>query len=396
MTRFSMKRRTRGGNYTMIVGITIPVIFGFTAIALDIAYLELARTQAQNVADAASHAAFAVYRDTLDVDLGIEAATYIVEHNSVGDGLGTLAALEYGGWDPLDGNFSVANPWTNAVKVQVSRSGTNHLPPLMSVVFGNDGWDIFSDAVTAGTTRELMVVQDITGSMATQMDDARAANLALLDYLINSPYPDDQVGMVTFVGGVQDVPWSPLTKVEGNEDATEALWATLDVCNCNVPWYEAACQLNPPVEGNSADYDTCWEWFCDIEYGNINENPHMQDCFEEGSQTNPGPGVSQAVDEILAKGDPTAFEGIILVSDGLPCCGELVAEREAEGIAAVDYAYDNGIHVWSIGLNDEGDDFTYLEGLIRGYGQFYETPDSDELAGIMLDVATSIPVMLVQ
>jgi hypothetical protein len=203
--------------------------------------------------------------------------------------------------------------------------------------------------------------------------------------------------MVTFVGGVEDVPWAPLIDIEGNEVAIRSQWETLDNCNCNIPWYETQCQAYPPEEGPMpAEYSACWEWFCDVEYGNINENPQMMDCFDHGSQTSPGPGIDQAVDELLAKGDPTAFQGIVLVSDGNPCCEALVAEREAEGTAAVDYAWSNGIHVWTIGISDEGEDFTYIEGLARGYGQFFETPDAADLSGIMLDVATSIPVMLVQ
>lgn len=396
MTRLPFQRRSRRGNYTMIIGLTVPVTFGFTAIALDIAYLELSLTQAQNVADAASHAAFAVYRDTLDVDAGQAAADYVVLNNAVGDGLGTLATLQYGGWDPSDGSFSVGYPWSNAVKVEITRAGDNRLLPLMSVVFGNNGWDLFTDAVTAGTTRELMIVQDVSGSMAEKIDDARAADIALLDYLTDSPYPSDQVGMVTFVGGVEDEPWSPLLDLEGNEGTIRSQWETLDTCNCNVPWYETQCQAFPPEEGDPADYPTCWEWFCDVEYGNANGNPQMMDCFDNGSGTSPGPGIDQAVDELLAKGDPTAFQGVILVSDGNPCCAELTDEREAEGVAAADYAYANGIHVWTIGIADEGEDFTYLDNLTRGYGQFFETPDAAELGDIMLDVATSIPVMLVQ
>jgi hypothetical protein len=49
-----------------------------------------------------------------------------------------------------------------------------------------------------------------------------------------------------------------------------------------------------------------------------------------------------------------------------------------------------------VGFNEGGDDFRFLETLPRGQGTFYETPDPDELTDIMIEIAASIPVTLVQ
>ncbi len=391
-------RRERRGNYSLIIGITIPLTFGFAALGLDLAYLTLARTQAQAISDAASHAAFVVYRDSLDPDLALDAATYIVNNNNVGDRPPTLESVILGGWDPSDASFSVDYDWTNAAFVEVSRAGQNKLEPLIARVIGWTGWSIYSSAVTAGQTREVMIAQDITGSFADEdMDNARIADLAFLDYMISSPYPNDKVGMSTFVGGVEDDAWDPLDPLEGNEVATRALWETLDSCNCNEPAYEPICQaIHSPSEW--AGYGACWEWFCDDGYHNVNEQPHMQDCFDFGAETAPGAGIDQSIDELLASGVPTSFQAIVLVSDGAPCCGDvLTAEREADAVAAADRAWENGIHVWTVGF-DAGDtgNLVFLESLQRGMGESYVTPDSDELAAIMIEIATAMPVTLVQ
>jgi hypothetical protein len=42
------------------------------------------------------------------------------------------------------------------------------------------------------------------------------------------------------------------------------------------------------------------------------------------------------------------------------------------------------------------DQSAYLASLVRGYGQFYETPDSTELPAILEEIAKSIPISIVR
>ncbi|MFT4625012.1 MAG: Flp pilus assembly protein TadG [Myxococcota bacterium] len=395
-----LRRQNRRGNYSLFMGVLIPVVFGFMALGLDISYVQLAQTQAQHVADAASHAAFVAWRAS-DDDVAYEnawaAAQYIVDSNSVGFGTADLDNVEIGGWDPEARDFSAARDYRNAARVQLSRAGGNSIELMMAPVIDKEAPDLFGSAVTAGRTREIMIAQDITGSYADDIDSARAANLAFLDYMIENPYPGDMIGMTVFVGGVEDVPWDPIDYIAGNEAEIYTRWAILESCNCApLAWSNDDCLASYDGVWDADLFDECWEWFCEEYYLNVDEQPHMPDCHAVGTQTSPGPGIEQAVDQLVSIGNPTSFQAIIVNHDGVPCCGDVTAERTAATVAAVDRAWENGIHVWVVGFNEAGADFSFLDSLPRGQGTFYETPDPDDLTGIMIEIAASIPVTLVQ
>ena len=145
------------------------------------------------------------------------------------------------------------------------------------------------------------------------------------------------------------------------------------MCNCTDPY----------------TVDQCNDWF-----NGVNASPQMPDCYDFGTNTAPGPGIEQAVDALVTGGSATAFEAILLISDGLPCCGGEVAERAAAGVAAADLAWDSSIHVWSVTYENGGGDFSYNASLVRGMGKAYATPTPEELPAILEEIAKSIPVVL--
>ncbi len=384
------------------MGVLVPVVFGFMALGLDVSYVQLANTQAQHVADAASHAAFVTYRSSpsgIAYEEAFAAAQFVVDSNPVGFGTATLDHVYIGGWDPDLRVFDNDSEFENAARVELSRVGGNSVELFMAPVLRKSAPPLFGDAITAGRTREIMIAQDVTGSYAEDIGSARDANIAFLEYMIENPYPGDMVGMTAFVGGVDVDAWDPLDFVEGSEAETYARWSTLDTCNCTTStWEDDDCAADYPDWRSVAksEHGECWEWYCDTFYGNIDEHPQMPDCFEVGAQTAPGPGIDQAVDQLLLVGNPASFQAVIVNHDGLPCCADDTAERTAATVAAVERAWDNGIHVWVVGFNEDGGDFSFLSTLPRGQGKFYETPDATQLTDIMIEIASSIPVTLVQ
>lgn len=52
-----LSRSKRAGNYTVLMLLLLGVLLGFSALAVDVSLMRLAKTQAQDVADAAAHAA---------------------------------------------------------------------------------------------------------------------------------------------------------------------------------------------------------------------------------------------------------------------------------------------------------------------------------------------------
>ena len=129
------KRTERRGNYTMMMGGLMFVVVGFAAFAVDIGLITMSELQSQATADAASHAALVMFRETHDYDgdpsaaiaAGNAAAQWIVDHNDVGMG---HAELESG--NPVYGQFDYStslfqpgfwpNGGANAVRVEVART----------------------------------------------------------------------------------------------------------------------------------------------------------------------------------------------------------------------------------------------------------------------------------
>ncbi|MBW1877132.1 MAG: VWA domain-containing protein [Deltaproteobacteria bacterium] len=371
----------------------MPVVLGFAALGVDLSFMQLTELQSQYAADAAAHAAFVRYRATGDPTQGVAAAEYMLSQNLVGGAPAELHHLHYGSW--TNGVFDNGDPEANAVEAHVQRKNSNAIPLFFAGFLGHPTQEVESWSVTAGHPRQIMMVQDITGSFRDDIDKARVADLAFLDYLLEHPYPNDMIGMSTFVGGVQATAWSPLEYTSTGADIY-AHWQKLDWCNC----HQDALQ---DYFGNPEDWCTgslcpvpSWQEYCDVYGEGHNMRPSMVDCWSVGVNTAPGPGIDQAVDELLARGEEKAFRAIILVSDGLPCCGADTEPREAAAVVAADRAWANGIHVWSVAFNNGGGDFAFLQSLSRGMGRAYETPDAAALQGILLEIAASIPVLTVQ
>jgi hypothetical protein len=380
---------SRRGNYSILFTLLVPVTFGFCALSVDLSYMQFTQTQLQHVADAASHAALVRYRQTSRKGKARRSATKVVDANFVGAGHATLDLVEFGRFQ--NGTFTPNTPDINATRAHVSRvgqptSGGNGIPlffaPMLGVIGGSGPtWTYFEPtavAMTSGRVREICIAQDITGSFSDDIGYARQAALAFLDYFIAQPYPGDKLAMSTFVGGVEPDIWTPLSDVDTQSSVIDGQWSTLDSCNCD-RWH----------------YRSGPNW-CINYYGNYNGQPWMQDCYDYGSMTSQGPGIDQCAEELMTNGNPTAFKAIILISDGLPCCNSNTAARAQMARDAADNAWDNDIHLWSVAYMNGGGDFSFLQSLVRGYGVAFETPDPAELEEIMIEIANSIPIVLVE
>ena len=384
MQNSSKKATRQRGSYSILFALFVPITFGFCALSVDLSYMQFTQMQLQHVADAASHAALVRYRQTTRKGRARRSAKKLVEEaNFVGNGHADLDLVEFGRFE--NGVFISGTPDINATRAHVSRMGDpdgggNGIPlffaPFLGVLGGQLGMTYFEPsavAMTSGRVREICIAQDITGSFHDDIGFARQAVLAFLDYFEAQPYPGDKLAMSTFVGGVEPNIFTPLSSIDSQYAAIDAQWSTLDSCNCDIGYY-----------------------FCHKYYGNYNGQPWMQDCYDYGSMTAQGPGIDQCVDELLSEGSPTAFKAIVLISDGLPCCSPNSQARAIAAVAAADAAWAEDVHLWSVAYMNGGGDFSFLQSLVRGYGVAFETPDPAELEDIMIEIANSIPIVLVE
>jgi len=143
--------------------------------------------------------------------------------------------------------------------------------------------------------------------------------------------------------------------------------------------------------------------------------PEMLSCGAGGGGTNQGAGIEEAIEELTVNGTVASVKSIILISDGEPIDGSVYSwwkefgGPNLGGRSAAEYgnyqaniADDHEYSIFSVSFNDRPAGYLkerqtrYLRGLTRGFGEFFETPNSSELPSILRAIAENIPIVIVQ
>ncbi|MCB9670326.1 MAG: hypothetical protein H6736_16515 [Alphaproteobacteria bacterium] len=420
MPNFS--RQNRRGNYMMTMGSFLPILIGFAALSVDISYINMAKIQAQHSADAAAHAAFIAYRHTLSFSDGNDAADFVLSKNLIGNQQGEFVVpVDYGEWNFSTFTFNPSSSYINATRARVARSTatSNPLDLFFAPLLGYTKWDVEGLGITAGRSRQIMLVQDVSCSFGgTDILNARDADIAFLNYMANHPYPNDKLGLSLFGGRA----WWPVLQ-------------ELDTItgNYNTGGSNGAGKPNGMLQRFQA-IDYCY---------NLPSWSRAWPNTGSRCNTTQARGLIQARDEFIARGSDKEFQAVILISDGLPNeglssgtnNGKAMSERAINQLWGEDLSgndrrtwnysayecikkwgplnsdcdnsserhdksyntfFEGGVHVWTVTFNEGGGDFSWMGTLTRGMGRAYETPNSNELDDIMIEIASSIPVVLTE
>jgi Flp pilus assembly protein TadG len=392
------RRHRRRGNYAILVGLCSSGILGLGALAVDTGYLHLVEAQAQAISDAAAHAALVTLKLTGDVDDARDTAhAFVNSHELVGKqaDVDSETDIVFGGWDFDLQEFDESASYVNSVQVTVRKteeSVNGSFGTLMMGMFGTNHQNAqaTTPAIGAMRFREIVIVQDVTGSFAQEIDEARDADLAFLDAIYADDYPGDRIGMVTFVGSA--VEYTQLDYVATNYSSIRSDWEKIDWCDRSYyPYY----YYGPPYYHSSPNMMPC-------NY----QNSYYLWYYDSG--TAQATGLDEAIDMLLSSGDDYSTKVIIIISDGQPECvyrssdyaaeNACTAAREQDAYDAADWAEENNISIFSVSFNDSynATQSAVMESLVRGYGDFYETPNPSELPDILEDIAEKIPIALVQ
>ena len=141
----------------------------------------------------------------------------------------------------------------------------------------------------------------------------------------------------------------------------------------------------------------------------------MPHCGLGGGNTSQGTGLDAAIDEILTRGSAGSMRHMALVSDGSPInpmtyWSNIYGKPSTLGKSAADWGvyqandawknYDMSISTVSFNNSTNAKDrlaqSTYLKSLVRGHGNFYETPTASQLVVLMNNIANNMEVVLVQ
>jgi hypothetical protein len=409
---------------------TIMVILGFGALAIDISYVRFAQAQAQDIADAASQAGLYTIRTTSSEAAATQAINDVVSLNQIVGSVPTVESIEYGIWDYSTDppTFTVSAVQPNAVRVTVGRVDDNAVPFFFGNLFGFESANVSGTATSATRALHVILVMDITGSWhghnGSQTDflNARAAAIAFLDVLELSYGPDDKFGMSIFTGRYA-WEYSPMTLVsdEVGSGAERAKWELLNVASKSTLTAPVSPGLCPNDSSNNFGTGAYIVGGC---------FPDMPREYQDESGTDHTTGMSLAELMFEEQPDQSAFRAMVVLTDGVPnglgahnqraAAGYTEARwREYQGVvphntddirteskALTETLYDDlGVNTWTVAFvkgepdgNPAFDADDFLEEMPTGIGYFtwVDAGSSGDLPAIFEDIAKSLPQVLVQ
>jgi hypothetical protein len=349
------------GAVLVTTALLLTVLLVCAALTVDLGYLYCARAQLQNAADAAALAGIAELRSGGDDWAVRDAAADVAAANEAAASPVQLDAdrdVVIGRYDWRAGAFSAGTDGGrgSAVKVVARRTDDSPAGPIalfFAPIFGKRSADVSAEAVAAIPPREVVVCQDHTYSFREELEEAKAADVALTAAMSARAIAGDRVGLVSFA---------------------EAADRLLD--------------LAPLPAGESLFEDACMSITpC--------REPYLDGCHG----TDIGAGITEATDLLTEQGTPNGVWVIVVVTDGMP----YPEDRRQIAIDAADRAGAAGISIYTVTLTQESDDgyglwgadAEFNAGLVRGHGRAYVTTRPENLADILAAVGNEVSSRLV-
>jgi len=377
--------RDRKGAVAAMTAVSLVVILGFGAFAVDMSYAYSTRNLLQVTASSAALAAAPELPSQSDV---IAKAMEYVQENMPASNHGAVlknADVVLGNWDPVAESWTPGATPFNAVEVTARRStdNDNRLELFLSPILGLGFLDMEASAVAysrAPTAWDVALVQDVTGTFIDEIGDARDADQAMLDCVSNN-FINARMGLTTFSGTAPTI------------------------SNPDVPPHTFVPMLPVGRPDNQANYQVMTDAIFDVQI------PFWQNGW--GSYgTHVGIGIESAIDQLdsYTPDEGVIGQAIVIIGDGKPqstpwaqsfysesdyygVCGGNCSSSELAEMAnlAANEAESKGYDLYAIFYDEDNDDVAsdFYENLVRGSGQFRRTPNSEDLEEMMFDLCTN-------
>lgn len=412
----------RRGNYTSLGALVMPVLLGFGALAIDMAWMKMAYQQAQDVSDAASQAALLELRSTGDLALARDAAEQVVARNKVAAGTPELVDLQFGIWDESARSFTPSTRSPNAVRARVGRRDAQGVPYLLARIWGYDRADVIGTSTSAARALHVILAIDITNSWDLRnFDYARSASQLFLQTLVDSHGPDDRFGMVNFTGayGVEYTPMR-LVDTEAADGVAATQWTTLNTASKSGQPFAGnlsqRCRQHPGVNVWTAGLhasDTA-------SHGAGGCFPGMWREYSDEPGTDHTVALDMARTMFTEQPEVGAYRALVMLTDGIPngIAPNHGALRAAEGyvdpkravvgprphtttqiqddsVTKAHQLYDDlAVNTWVVSFVQSApflDDMT-----TDGDGYFVRASTAAEIVPIFEDIANSLPIAIVE
>lgn len=378
------------GAIAAVSAVSLVVILGFGAFAIDMSYAYSERTLLQATADSA---ALAAAPELPNKHKAREMAFEYAEANMPEATHGKVLVKEdvvLGNWDPVTETWSPNVGPHNAVQITTRRStdNGNRLDLFLAPILGIGSLDMEASAVAYAqgpSGWDVALVQDVSGSF-DEISFARDADQALLD-CVSDNFTDASMGLTAFTG-----------------EAT----SMTDMLPVGRP-------------GNQTNYNELSDAIYNLNQCDSQASmPPMPAC----SGTNVGIGIEAAIDQLDGhnSADGIVGQAIIIVGDGRSntsyanrnpqgfypdsryygVCDEIddqkwnrecnEAHLDQMANLAADEAERKGYDIFVVYFENDPDDIVvehtaeFFEGLVRGNGEFFRTPDPSELVELVPDL----------
>lgn len=363
--RRNIRRNTRRGATMAMLAIMMPAMLAVAALAINVVYMEMTRTELQISLDIASRAAGRTLAVTESQEQSIAAAELMLQQNPYANQILTLGEtnIEFGVSTRISESERYDfGPGMNPNAVKIESNGTNEVPML----FPSMGVPIqhrpIRAAICTKVELDISLVIDRSGSMAFAADEQSGGGTpssAPDDWAFGDPAPPESrwLDAVNAVDGFLNV-MENSTHDERVTLTTYSSRATTDVNLTND--YD---MIRSALDTHSAEFN--------------------------GGGTGTGNAIVDGVAALNKNGyaRPWATRVLVIMSDGLQTTG--TDQMYAAQQAAEDY-----VMIYTVTFSDEADATSMQEVAAATAGKHYHAVDSYQLNQVFEDIARGLPTLI--
>jgi len=362
----------RDGTMMVLVATCLPVLIIMAAFAVDIAYIQLTRTELRVATDAAARAGGRTLSMHQDQQAARAEAQHAASLNRVAGQPLLLATndIKFGRSErPSETarwKFRTNKQPINAMRVFGRRTSQSQSGPInlfFSGAMGSHTFEPVHKAVSTQVDRDIALALDRSGSMA---------------YAINER-----------TRGYWSPPRPPQGWYWGDPAPPNARWRDLVAA---VDQFLDALEDTPPDESVSVatfSYSAALDVPLTLNYQDVRDgiDQHTQE-FHYG-YTNMGQGIRDCIDVLTSQGRPFAARSIVVITDGRWNTGP-------NPIAVAQEAAALGIIIHAVTFSFEADQETMQAMAEAAHGKYWHAPDGETLMEVFRAIADNNPTLLTQ
>jgi Mg-chelatase subunit ChlD len=376
------KSSKRQGAMLVLIAITLIIFVVALVFSIDVAYMQLVRSQLRAAADAAARAGAQTLSTSQDEKAAVQKAIDIALENVVAGDPFKLAAddIEIGkSVVQKDGSWAFepgGQPYS-AIRVNAERTASSTAGPVQLLVGGILGRKTFEPrhvATASQVDQDVVLVLDRSGSMAWDLSGTEWK------------YPP---GIPSYPAGYCTDPHPTLSRWAAAAAAVnaflDAVTETRPVEHVSIVSFSSeysACDMDVPAASTDSQLT--------LDYSKARAAIAKLSSNPIPGGTNIGAGIDEAV-EVLKGGKARSFaqKTIICMTDGHWTDGN-------NPVDAARRAADENITVHSITFSNNADEAVMKDVARVGNGKHYHAPDAATLKAIYEEIAFTLPIILTE